>query len=193
MLFLNHAIVHPPVDRHRPPDEVADVYVHVERETDAALIVSGAKVVATGSALTHANFIAHRPPPIKTKAVRARCSCAAMNTPGREADLPAVLRDDRRGDGQPVRLPAVAAGMDENDAILVLDNVLVPWENVFVYGDMEKSDTFFQHSGFFPRAMLHGCTRLAVKLEFIAGLHAEGRGGRRLGGQPRRAVRRSAR
>src|SRR5215216_6420289 len=59
VLFMNHAIVQPPVDRHRPPDEVADVYVHVERETDAGLVVSGAKVVATGSALTHYNFIAH--------------------------------------------------------------------------------------------------------------------------------------
>src|ERR1700720_3232786 len=37
VLFLNHALVQPPVDRHRPPDEVADVYVHVERETDAGL------------------------------------------------------------------------------------------------------------------------------------------------------------
>ena len=52
VLYLNHAIVNPPVDRNRPPDEVADVYVHVEKETDAGLIVSGAKVVATGSALT---------------------------------------------------------------------------------------------------------------------------------------------
>jgi len=43
VLYLNHALVQPPVDRHRPPDEVADVYVHVEKETDAGLVVSGAK------------------------------------------------------------------------------------------------------------------------------------------------------
>src|SRR3989441_200734 len=30
--------------------------------------------------------------------------------------------------------------------------------------------SFFPRSGFLPRAMLHGCTRLAVKLDFIAGL-----------------------
>jgi aromatic ring hydroxylase len=35
VLFWNHAIVHPPVDRNRPPDEVGDVFVHVERETEA--------------------------------------------------------------------------------------------------------------------------------------------------------------
>jgi 4-hydroxyphenylacetate 3-monooxygenase len=60
--------------------------------------------------------------------------------------------------------------MDENDAILVLDRALVPWENVLIYGDVEKSNAFFQHSGFFARAMFHGCIRLAVKLDFICGL-----------------------
>src|SRR5690348_8316480 len=32
--FVNHAIIHPPVDRDKPPNEVADVCCHVEKETD---------------------------------------------------------------------------------------------------------------------------------------------------------------
>jgi 4-hydroxyphenylacetate 3-monooxygenase len=59
--------------------------------------------------------------------------------------------------------------MDENDAVFVLDNALIPWENVFIYGDVEGANNFFPRTGFLPRAMLHGCTRLAVKLDFIAG------------------------
>jgi len=59
VLFLNHAIIHPPVDRDRGIHERAEVTVHVEKETDAGIYVSGAKVVATGSALTHATFVAH--------------------------------------------------------------------------------------------------------------------------------------
>ena len=51
-----------------------------------------------------------------------------------------------------------------------MDDVLVPWENVFVYADVEKANNFFPRTGFLPRALLHGCTRLAVKLDFIAGL-----------------------
>src|SRR5579885_2237193 len=47
--FVNHAIVNPPVDRDKPLDEVQDVYMHVTKETDAGLIVNGAKVVATTS------------------------------------------------------------------------------------------------------------------------------------------------
>ncbi|HAR68829.1 MAG TPA: Pyoverdin chromophore biosynthetic protein pvcC, partial [Thermus scotoductus] len=68
LLYWNHAIVNPPVDRHKPVEEVGDVYMHVERETDAGIVVSGAKVVATGSVFTHVNFIAHYGPlPIKDK------------------------------------------------------------------------------------------------------------------------------
>ena len=50
-----------------------DVYMHVEKETDGGLIVSGAKVVATTSTLTHYNFIANNGAlPIKTEGFRVR-------------------------------------------------------------------------------------------------------------------------
>jgi 4-hydroxyphenylacetate 3-monooxygenase len=169
VLFLNHALVQPPVDRHRPTDEVADVYVHVERETDAGLIVSGAKVVATGSALTHANFIAHpTTTPTKSKAF-AVVFIATMDTPGVKLICRPSYAMAAEVMGSPFDYP-LSSRMDENDAILVLDQALVPWENVLVYEDVVKSNTFFEHSGFFARAMLHGCTRLAVKLDFITGL-----------------------
>ena len=169
VLFMNHALVQPPVDRHRPPDEVADVYVHVERESDAGLVISGAKVVATGSALTHANFIAHpTTTPIKTKEFGV-VFIAPMDTPGVKLICRPSYTMAAEVMGSPFDYP-LSSRFDENDAILVLDRALVPWENVLVYEDLEKSNTFFQQSGFLPRAMLHGCTRLAVKLDFIAGL-----------------------
>jgi 4-hydroxyphenylacetate 3-monooxygenase len=168
-LFMNHALVQPPVDRHRPPDEVKDVYVRVEKETDAGLVVSGAKVVATGSALTHANFIAHpATTPIKSKEFAA-IFIAPMSTPGVKLICRPSYAMAAEVMGSPFDYP-LSSRMDENDAILVLDRALVPWENVLVYEDVAKSNTFFEHSGFFPRAMLHGCVRLAVKLDFIAGL-----------------------
>ena len=71
--------------------------------------------------------------------------------------------------GSPFDYP-LSSRLDENDAIFVLDNVFVPWEDVFVYGDVEKANNFFPRTGFLPRALIHGCTRLAVKLDFITGL-----------------------
>ena len=64
----------------------------------------------------------------------------------------------------------LSSWLDENDTIFIPDRVLIPWENVFVYGDLEKASTFFPRSGFLPRFTFQGCTRLAVKLDFLAGL-----------------------
>src|SRR5207245_8423067 len=146
VLYLNHALVQPPVDRHRPPDEVADVYVHVEKETDAGLVVSGAKVVATGSALTHYNFIAHPSTnmPIKTKEF-ALTFMAPMSAPGVKLICRPSYAMAAEVMGSPFDYP-LSSRFDENDAILVLDHVLVEWENVLVYENVEKARTFFKDS-----------------------------------------------
>ncbi|WP_242902812.1 4-hydroxyphenylacetate 3-hydroxylase family protein [Actinomadura terrae] len=170
VLYWNHAIVHPPVDRSRPPDEVADVFVHVERETDAGLVVSGAKVVATGSALTHHTFVAHYGVPVRRKEF-ALVATVPTGAPG----VKLICRPSYTAAAaarSPFDYP-LSARMDENDSILVLDKVLIPWENVFVYGDLGKAQTFTSQSGFVERFTFHGTTRLAVKLEFIAGLLAK--------------------
>ena len=39
VLFMNHAIVNPPVDRSLPTDQVKDVYVTIQKETDAGIVV----------------------------------------------------------------------------------------------------------------------------------------------------------
>jgi two-component FAD-dependent monooxygenase len=36
VLYWNHAIIHPPVDRDRPPDEVADVFVQSKKNETRA-------------------------------------------------------------------------------------------------------------------------------------------------------------
>src|ERR1700739_3323545 len=57
VLYLNHALVNPPIDRNKPVEQVKDVYITIQKETDAGIYVSGAKVVATNSALTQYNFL----------------------------------------------------------------------------------------------------------------------------------------
>lgn len=168
VLYWNHAIVHPPVDRNRPPDQVADVFVHVEKETDAGLVVSGAKVVATASALTHYNFIAHYGLPVKKKQF-ALVATVPMDAPGLKLICRPSYSATAAVMGSPFDYP-LSSRLDENDTILVLDKVLIPWENVFIYGDLGKVQMFTARSGFPERFTFHGCTRLAVKLEFIAGL-----------------------
>jgi len=167
--FVNHAIVNPPVDRDKPLDEVKDVYMHVTKETDAGLVVSGAKVVATTSSLTHFNFIANNGAlPIKTKEFAFVCM-VPTDAPGVKLLCRPSYEMTAATVGTPFDYP-LSSRMDENDSILIFDKVFVPYENVFAYGDVEKVNNFFPRSGFLPRFMFQGCTRLAVKLDFLAGL-----------------------
>src|SRR6202521_6121715 len=161
--FINHAIIHPPTDRDRPPKEVGDVCCHVEKETDAGIIVSGAKVVATGSVLTHHGLI-----PVQDKKF-AVVFMVPTNTPGVKFICRTSYEMTSTAMGSPFDYP-LSSRLDENDAVFIMDKVLVPWENVFVYGDIDKANNFFPRTGFLPRFVVHGCTRLAVKLDFIAGL-----------------------
>lgn len=169
VLYWNHAIINPPVDRDRAPDEVEDIFIHVEEERDDGLIVSGAKVVATGSAITNYNFIAHYGLPIKRREFALVCT-VPMGAPG----MKLICRQSyAQSASTPFDYP-LSSRFDENDTIFILDRVKIPWENVFIYGDAEKASTFFPGSGFLHRFTFHGVTRLAVKLDFIAGLLMKG-------------------
>ncbi|WP_436393724.1 4-hydroxyphenylacetate 3-hydroxylase family protein [Amycolatopsis sp. MEPSY49] len=172
VLFWNHAIINPPVDRHKAADDVGDVFVHVEEERDDGLVVSGAKVVATGSALTHGNFIAHYGLPVKKREF-ALVATLPMDSPGLKLICRPSYALQADTMGSPFDYP-LSSRLDENDTIFVLDKVKIPWENVFVYGDQAKAATFLSASGFLNRSTFHGVTRLAVKLDFLAGLLLKG-------------------
>jgi 4-hydroxyphenylacetate 3-monooxygenase len=168
-LYLNHAIVNPPIDRHAPPDSVRDIFVRAEKETDQGIIVSGAKVVATNSALTNANFIGfYGPTPLKSPDM-AVFAMVPMDAPGVKLICRTSYEMAGAVMGSPFDYP-LSSRLDENDTILVLDKVLIPWENILIYGDVDAAAAFYARSGFTHRFTLQACTRLAVKLDFLAGL-----------------------
>jgi 4-hydroxyphenylacetate 3-monooxygenase len=172
VLFMNHAIVNPPVDRGRPTDEVKDVYVSIEKETDAGVIVSGAKVVATAAALTHYNFLGQNAATATSDPDMAIMFILPMDAPGVKLICRNSYEEIAARCGTPYDYP-LSSRFDENDAIFVLDKVLIPWENILVHRDTEKILSFYPRSGFLNGFCFQGCTRFAVKLDFIAGLVAK--------------------
>ena len=172
-LFLNHVLVNPPVDRNRPVHDVADVFVHVVRETDGGAIVSGAKMLATSSALTHATFVAQNSA-VSLEAGKAEdyalVFIAPMDTPGTKL---LCRRSYEQNAHSPFDHP-LSSRFDENDAVLSYDEAFIPWENILVYRDVTRANSFYPASGFFNRFNLQSGTRLAVKLDFMTGLLARG-------------------
>ncbi|MFC4626144.1 4-hydroxyphenylacetate 3-hydroxylase N-terminal domain-containing protein [Daeguia caeni] len=172
VLFMNHAIVNPPIDRDKPAEQVKDVFVHITKETDAGIYVTGAKVVATSSALTHYNFLAQSSATVTEDPSLSVMFIVPMNAPGVKMFCRVSYEQAANSIGQPFDYP-LSSRFDENDAILVLDNVFVPWEDVLVLRDAQKILSFHPASGFMHGYCFQGCTRLAVKLDFLAGLLAK--------------------
>ena len=169
-LYLNHAIVNPPVDRNKPVDQVRDVYIAVDGETGGGIVVSGAKVVATNSALTHYNFVGQGSAQVMGENTDFALSfIAPMNIPGVRLICRASYELTAGATGSPFDYP-LSSRFDENDAILIFDKAFIPWENVLVYRDPERLKRWYTEAGFARLYPMQGCTRLAVKLDFLTGL-----------------------
>ena len=169
VLYLNHALVNPPIDRNKPAEQVKDVYITIGKETDAGIYVSGAKVVATNSALTHYNFLGQNMGQEINDPAMVVMFIAPMNTPGIKLICRQSYEFAAATSGSPFDYP-LTSRFDENDAIFVFDNAFIPWENVFIHRDVERLKAFYPKSGFFNGFTMQGCTRLAVKLDFLAAL-----------------------
>jgi 4-hydroxyphenylacetate 3-monooxygenase len=173
VLFMNHAIVNPPVDRAKAPDQVKDVFITIQRETDAGIYVSGAKVVATSSALTHYNFLGQNAAIVPAHDTDlAVMFIAPMNARGIKLICRPSYEMMASVMGTPFDYP-LSSRFDENDAIFVFDEAFIPWEDVLLHRDLEKLKVFFPQSGFLAGYQFQGCTRLAVKLDFLVGIIAK--------------------
>lgn len=174
-LHLNHVLIDPPMNRAKSRAETRDVFVSLDRSDDKGIYVSGAKMVATGCALTHATFVGF------TGGV------AHMMQEGRDEDMALVFIVEMNASGLKVvsrpsyELKAnspfdspLASRFDENDAVMVFENCFVPWENVLIYQDIERVKKFQAESGFFNRYNLQAAVRLCIKLEFCIGLMIKG-------------------
>ncbi|MDE5458310.1 Pyoverdin chromophore biosynthetic protein pvcC [Bradyrhizobium sp. CSA112] len=167
--FINHTLANPPIDRNKAADHVKDVYVSVQKETDAGIYVSGAKVVATSSVITNYNFLGQNMAAEITDDSLAVMFMVQMNAPGVKLICRPSYELSAAATGSPFDYP-LSSRFDENDSIFIFDNAFIPWENVFVYRDIEMLKKFYPRSGFLNGFTFHGCTRLAVKLDFVIGL-----------------------
>lgn len=170
--FMNHAIVNPPVDRHLPAEATKDVFVKVDREVDGGIIVSGAKVVATSAAFTHYNFMGQSSKTATEDLDMSLMFIVPIDAPGLKLICRTSYERSAALYGSPFDYP-LSSRFDENDAIFILDKVFVPWEDVFIYRDPVRVLSFYTRSGFTNGFQFQGCTRFAVKLDFLCGLLAK--------------------
>ncbi len=127
----------------RPQDQDPDMLVHVVRETDEGIIIRGAKY-ETAAAYSNQAFLK---PTIANwgdaKLSDYALGCIVrMNAPG----VKHICRTGFTGRAPAADYP-LSSKFDEIDTLMVLDDVLVPWEDIL----------FYQHTraATFIRATLH--------------------------------------
>jgi 4-hydroxyphenylacetate 3-monooxygenase len=88
----------------------------------------------------------------------------AVNAPGlRFICRPSVVH---QGAGSPMDYP-LSSRLDETDAMVIFDNVLVPWERVFIHRDAEMCNGLYNRTGAMPQIMHQFCTKNLAKAEFM--------------------------
>ena len=61
----------------------------------------------------------------------------------------------------------LSSRLDETDAMVIFDNVLVPWERVFIHRDVEMCNGLYNRTGAMPQIMHQFCTKNLAKAEFM--------------------------
>jgi 4-hydroxyphenylacetate 3-monooxygenase len=166
--YVVYAIVPPQIDRSRPAHQQSDPTLHagVVKETDSGIVVQGGQQLATGAVF--ADWV--------------QISCIHRLQPGDEAyaisvavpvDAPGLRLYSRRA----FALQATSAEdypltsrFDETDCFVVLDNVHVPWEHVFIYRNPELCFGQWWHTPSHSYGNHQAQARFATKLRFLLGL-----------------------
>ena len=169
-LAMTHTLLNPQVDRSRPVErQEKDVAAKIVRETDAGMVVSGARMVSTLCAYSDellvmpSTFLASN----KEAEPYAFGFAIPVATPGlRFICRPSVVH---LGAASPMDFP-LSSRLDEQDAMAVFDNVLVPWERVFIHRDPELCNGLFNRTGAMSQVMHQTSTKNLAKAEYMMAL-----------------------
>ncbi|MEV6716287.1 4-hydroxyphenylacetate 3-hydroxylase N-terminal domain-containing protein [Lentzea sp. NPDC051208] len=160
-LALAHAFIDPPLD---PASELPETsLLKVVAQTEEGVVVRGVKSVATFAVHADECLVGAFPRPgLSPEHV------VYFSTPMAAKGLRIVARE-AYGKGNAFDRPVSQYG-DENDAILIFDDVFVPWNRVFSYGDPKFALTVFPRITEWAHWSI--ICRLAVKAEVLLGLCA---------------------
>jgi 4-hydroxyphenylacetate 3-monooxygenase len=165
-LCLTHALNDQFYDRSKRVAEQSDpdLILHVVRETSDGPIVRGVRNLATLAPLCDEALVWPNRPREPDEADYALAFAVPCDAPG----LSMICRDLFAEHADPERLP-LSSRFDEVDATLVFDDVLIPWERVFVYRNPAFAAQFHGRvsgvwSGFST------LIRLTRKLEIMVGV-----------------------
>ena len=167
---MTHTLINPQVDRSKPVEQQdKDLAAKIVKETDAGIVIRGARMVSTLAAYSHdlvvlpSTYIATS----KEAEPYAFGFSVRVDAPGlRFICRPSVIHQNAAS----LLDHPLSARFDETDAMAIFDDVLVPWERVFIHRDAALCNGLYNRTGIMPQIMHQFSTKNWAKSEFMMDL-----------------------
>ena len=159
---MTHAIVNPTIDKRQREVDTGNGKIVLRKvgETSDGIIVSGARALATLAPFADEMVVYPGQPIPRDASNYALAFSIPMATPG----LKVLCRDSYSVPGPSFDHP-FSTRFDEQDAVIIFDEVVVPHERVFLDGDTEVYNKAMT-TGWSANIMQQTTIRAHVKLEF---------------------------
>ncbi len=168
-LCLTHTLINPQANRSVGPSQQADPYLAaaVVEEKAAGIVVRGCRMLATLAPLS--DEIAVFPSTVLKGVPEDKPYAFAFAIPCATPGLRFICRDSF-DTGKPVFDNPLSSRFEEMDSVVVFDAVLVPWERVFVLGDVAVCNGAYGRTNAVVHMMHQVITKDVAKTEFVLGL-----------------------
>jgi 4-hydroxyphenylacetate 3-monooxygenase len=169
-LALTHTLINPQVDRSKPVErQDKDLAAKIAKETDTGIVITGARMVSTLGAFAHDLMV--MPSTYLANSKEAEPYAFGFSVPVASPGLRFICRPSviHQKAASPMDYP-LSARLDEADAMVVFDQVLVPWERVFIHRDAEMCNGLYNRTGAMPQIMHQFSTKNLAKAEFMMAL-----------------------
>lgn len=167
-LYFTYVIIPPQVDRSKTAQgqEEAFLQVGAYQERDDGIVVRGAQMLGTGTAVCNYLFVSCIVPQRPGDEDYALSFVVPVAAPGLRlyARPPYALHKPSLYDYP------LSTRYDETDSLVVFDDVFVPWEDVFVYRDVDLTRSQFFETAAHVLGNTQAQIRLIEKVKFIAGV-----------------------
>lgn len=154
---VDGAMTDPKGDRSLSPSKQVDpdLFVHVVEKREDGIVVSGAKAHQTGAINSHWILVMPTISMTKDDADYAVSFCAPADAEGVFYIYGRQSCDTRKLEGGNIDVGNKQFGGHE--ALMVFDNVFIPWENVFMCGEYEFSGMLVERFAGYHRQSYGGC------------------------------------
>ena len=167
-LYVSYTIIPPQVDRSKTAHEQSEPHIPagVLKETKEGIIIRGAQMLGTASAISDHLFLSCIQPLRPGDEDYAISVVMPINTPG----LRLYARRSYAAGQSSVYDYPLSTRFDESDSLAVFRDVFVPWENVFVYRDIALTRAQWFETPAHILGNTQAQIRLVTKVKFLAGL-----------------------